>query len=149
MKKHAKFDEILSDIKAHEKVKEMRRYTQHGRVSTYDHCESVARLSYRLNRRLGLNANERTLLTGAMLHDFYLYDWHSEDNGEHRWHGFHHADRALRNAKRYFDIGEDVEQVIRCHMWPLNFTRIPPSREAWIVCAADKIVSLQETIGMR
>lgn len=142
-------DELLSDIRTHEKVHEMRRYIQHGRVSTYDHCDRVARLSYCLNRRFRLKADERTLLVGAMLHDFYLYDWHAKDNGEHRWHGFIHADRAIQNAKRFLGIGEDVEQVIRCHMWPLNITRIPPSREAWIVCLADKIISFQETIWMR
>ena len=35
-----------------------------------------------------------TLIKGAMLHDFYLYDWHAQDNGEHRWHGYHHAEKA-------------------------------------------------------
>ena len=127
----------------------MREFTQHGRVSTYEHCEKVADLSGRINRRLHLHADEETLLTVAMLHDFYLYDWHEDDGGSHDWHGFIHADRALDNARKYFRVSEETAHVIRSHMWPLNLTRVPRSREAWIVCIADKCVSVKETLFER
>ena len=142
-------DEILYDLKCHEKVNEMKKYIQHGNITTYEHCESVAKISYKINHGLKLDADDRILLTGAMLHDFYLYDWHKDDNKEHKWHGFIHADRALCNAVKYFDVDEDVQRIIWCHMFPLNLTRIPKSREAWIVCIADKYVSLIETIFRR
>ena len=54
----------------------MKQYIQHGRVSTYDHVISVARLSLLINHRLHLGACDRELVRGAFLHDFYLYDWH-------------------------------------------------------------------------
>jgi uncharacterized protein len=127
----------------------MKRYVQHGSVSTYQHCISVTRLSQRIDRLLHLHSDRRTLTTGAMLHDFYLYDWHHKDGGTHRLHGFRHADTAARNARAYFHIDDRVRHVIECHMWPLNLTRIPHSREAWIVCAADKAVSLYETLFRR
>ena len=81
----------------------MKNYTQHGKVSTYEHCERVAKLSYKLNKKLHLHAKVPTLIKGAMLHDFYLYDWHHEDNGEHNLHGYIHAERARENAEKYFD----------------------------------------------
>ncbi|SEA00729.1 uncharacterized protein SAMN02745687_01391 [Lachnospiraceae bacterium NK3A20] len=144
-----KVDSILSVFYSDCKVREMKKYIQHGRVSTYEHCRNVARLSYDINRLLFLRSDLNVLLTGAMLHDFYLYDWHRDDNGSHRLHGFTHAETARRNAEKYFHIDDKTSQVIYCHMWPLNLRRIPTSREAWIVCIADKCVSFHETLFQR
>ena len=41
----ASMHEILSEIRENHHVQEMKRFCQHGRVSTYEHCESVARVS--------------------------------------------------------------------------------------------------------
>ena len=148
-KKEDSVEQLVDGLCQDPRVRQMDRFIQHGRVTTYEHCRRVALLSGRLNRRCHLHAKEDVLLRGAVLHDFYLYDWHHKDGGTHDWHGFIHADRAVRNAKKYFSIDPEVEAVIRSHMWPLNITRIPRTREAWIVCIADKLVSLQETLYMR
>ena len=92
-------DEILKEIKDDERTQDMKNYVQHGRISTYEHCESVTDLSYKINRNLHLKANEDTLLKGAMLHDFYLYDWHNYDDGSHKLHGFSHPKRASHNKR--------------------------------------------------
>ena len=149
MKHYEEMQTILSDIQSNYAVQEMKQYTQHGHVSTYDHCKNVAKLSYDINRRFFLNADLRILLVGAMLHDFYLYDWHNEDEGAHKFHGFTHAETACDNAIKYFDIDDETKHVIYCHMWPLNPKRIPMSKEAWIVCIADKCVSIYETLFRR
>ena len=116
---------------------------------SYEHCENVAELSRRIDWKLSLKSDLNVLLVGAMLHDFYLYDWHSRDSGAHRLHGFRHAKRARENARKYFDIDERTGRVIARHMWPLNPFRLPRSREEWIVCVADKCVSLRETLFRR
>ena len=59
----------------------MDNFTQHGVITTYDHCLRVARIAFLANRRLHLEADEEALITGAMLHDFFLYDWHGTDQG--------------------------------------------------------------------
>lgn len=140
---------LLWGLMQDEHVKEMKQYVQHGRISTYDHCVSVAQAAFELNQRFHFGADERILMTGAMLHDFYLYDWHNKDDGEHRLHGYHHADRARENAVKYFSVDPFVQHIIHCHMWPLNITRLPRTREAWIVCLADKWCSFRETVFMR
>ena len=140
---------MLEDIESNDVVQEMKKYNQHGNVSTYEHCKNVAKLSYDINKRFSLNADLEVLLAGAMLHDFYLYDWHHEDGGEHRLHGLKHARIARDNAKKHFDIDGKTSHVIYSHMWPLNPERMPRTREAWIVCVADKCISLYETIFRR
>ena len=139
MDNHAEVEKVLHDIKNDSRVQEMKKYIQHGSVSTYEHCQRVADLSYRINKHLHLGADKESLLKGAMLHDFYLYDWH----------GYIHADIASKNAKKYLNADQKVQDIIESHMWPLNITRIPKSREAWIVCIADKCVSVRETLHQR
>lgn len=142
-------DRELNKLQADQRVQQMKGFKQHGKISTFDHCDSVARLSYRLNRKLHLHADVPTLVKGAMLHDFYLYDWHNEDDGKHRLHGFKHAKTARDNAKKHFNIDDKTGHVIYSHMWPLNPERLPRTKEAWIVCVADKCISLYETIFRR
>ena len=136
--------EIVEKYDHHPEVQRMREYIQHGSVTTYQHCKNVALVSFWLNRRLHLHADETSLAVGALLHDFYLYDWH-EKSTWHRWHGFSHPSRAWENARRHFPMGAKEENIIRSHMWPLIPWQIPKSREAVIVCLADKCCSLYET----
>lgn len=137
---------FLEDLSLDPPLQQMKLYPHHGQVSTYDHCMHVAMFSYELVRRLRLDINLDTLLTGAMLHDFYLYDWHARDGGTHRLHGLRHPYTAAVNARRYYAVSDDVAHVIESHMWPLTLTRIPKTAEAWIVCTADKWVSVRETL---
>ena len=135
---------IVEKYDHHPDVQRMREYIQHGSVTTYQHCKNVALVSFWLNRRLHLHADETSLAVGALLHDFYLYDWH-EKSTWHRWHGFSHPSRSWENARRHFPMGAKEENIIRSHMWPLIPWQIPKSREAVIVCLADKCCSLYET----
>ena len=59
----------------------MKSFIQHGTITTYDHCLNVAAMAFWINRRWHLKADERVLVTGAILHDFFLYDWHGRDQG--------------------------------------------------------------------
>jgi uncharacterized protein len=140
---------VLGDCIRDPKVQEMKNYIQHGAVSTYDHCKSVTQVSYWMNRHFHLGADERELLFGAFLHDFYLYDWHDSTQTWHRLHGYRHPEFARKNAVKYFRVDEGVQRIITSHMWPLTITKVPTSREAVIVCIADKYVSSIETLKKR
>ena len=144
-----KLKKLLGPLKDNARVQEMKRYIQHGRVSTYDHVNSVTRLSYWLDQRLHLKSDEKSLIRGAFLHDFYLYDWHKDPDKADGLHGYTHSETALRNASKHFKLNAKEKGIIRSHMWPLNITKVPKSREAWIVCVADKLVSVKETLFNR
>ena len=135
---------LLRGVADDPNAQEMKKFIQHGSVTTYEHCMRVTRIAFWLNIHLRVHADEKSLVKGAFLHDFYLYDWH-EKSTWHRWHGFSHPSRAWENARRHFPMGAKEENIIRSHMWPLIPWQIPKSREAVIVCLADKCCSLYET----
>ena len=144
----SQLDALLQHYRQHAKIQEMKRYIQHGAITTYDHVECVTQMCFLVNRRWQLGANERALVMGAFMHDFYLYDWHENDRS-HRLHGYHHPDTSCENAVTYFQVGELVQHMIRTHMWPLTITKLPRSKEAWILCLVDKYISTKETFAMR
>ncbi len=142
-KNSSDFSKMIEEIKENEDFKRLKSFTQHGNISTYTHSMRVARRSFDLARGLRLKTNERELLKGAMLHDYFLYDWH--DHGD-KLHGYHHPHIALENAKRDFGLTKKEQNIIKSHMWPLTLTHLPKSREALLVCIADKICSIEETL---
>ena len=96
---------ILARYDQHPEVQRMREFIQHGDVTTYQHCKNVVLVSFWLNRRFHLGADETSLAVGAFLHDFYLYDWHKRSSfrGLRRlfeMHGFAHPGSACVNAER-------------------------------------------------
>lgn len=136
----------VSELMEEGRVSHMDSFVQHGRVSTLEHAIRVAHMSARLAHVLRLRVREDELVRGAMLHDYYLYDWHDPAN---KGHATQHPLRALRCAERDFRLTDKERNIIAAHMWPLPPTRVPRSREAWLVCVADKLCSLEETLFMR
>ena len=139
--------EIL-DSKNYESLKD---YIQHGQVSVHEHCLRVAETSLRMHRfveKIHVRMNERAIVRGALLHDFFLYDWHDK-KPERRIHGFTHPHTALKNAQKEFDLSDREKDIISKHMFPLTITTVPRCREAWVVRAADKWCSMGETLKMR
>lgn len=121
-------------------------FRQHGDVSVALHCFFAAVVCVRLARALALRVDTRALVRGALLHDYFLYDWHDPDPS-HRLHGFRHAGFALRNAGRDFSLGPIERNMIASHMFPMNLV-LPRFRESLLLCLADKICSFCETFHL-
>ena len=119
-------------------------FIQHGNVSVCEHSLSVAVMCLRIKKYLPFKVNTRSLVRGALLHDYFLYDWHVADKS-HKWHGFRHARSSWKNARRDFALNAVEENMILSHMFPLNLS-VPKYRESVILCIADKICALSETV---
>ena len=120
-------------------------FSQHGTTTTYAQSLCVTYISVWLTLRSKHPVNMKSVVRGALLHDYFLYDWH-EKNEHHRFHGYTHAKMALDNAKKDFKLNRTEAEIIYCHMFPLNLSRMPHSREAKIVCIADKLCAGCETL---
>ncbi|GHU59995.1 hypothetical protein FACS1894133_7630 [Clostridia bacterium] len=142
--------ESVREILSHPAVQAHKGFIQHGKISVYAHCISVAKLCLKLadtvSHITGAKFDRRSLVRAALLHDFFMYDWHDDWN---KLHGFYHPDVARRNACKHFDINPREESIIASHMWPMTLFTFPACREAWILVIADKVVSLRETLFKR
>ena len=144
---HLYFNACAKALLACPDVQSMSAFTQHGRVSCLEHSLSVAYYSYWLCRRLRLRVDGESLIRGALLHDFFLYDWHTVGR-QYGLYGFTHPATALKNARQRFRLSHKAENVIASHMWPLTLRRLPRCKEAAAVCLIDKCCSLAETFRL-
>ena len=136
-----------ADIIGDEKFEQEKNFIQHGITSTYTHSLCVTYISVWMALRSKKNVDMRSIVRGALLHDYFLYDWH-EKNEYHNLHGFTHAKKSLKNAQNDFKLNKKESEIIFCHMFPLNITHVPLSREARIVCIADKLCATGETLSI-
>lgn len=137
------------DILESDNFKETEDYIQHGSMSVRQHSINVAKCSLLLNEMLKLNCQKKDLVRGALLHDYFLYDWHDKNREDRKpLHGFYHPGVALENAQREYALTKREADIIKKHMWPLT-VKPPLCREAWIVTTADKYCSLLETLHIQ
>ncbi|MCR5654826.1 MAG: HD domain-containing protein [Lachnospiraceae bacterium] len=146
---HEKYNLALRELKNDEAVKRMQEFKQHGSSNTYLHSVHVAETAKKLADRFHVDVHERDLARGAMLHDFFLYNFHEqhEATGLKAWHHLHnHPSISLVNADRLFHLTEIEKDIIHSHMWPLNIRRVPKYKESVLVNLADKYCSFMEFV---
>lgn len=118
-------------------------FPMHKGVNTLDHSIGVAYLSVFFIKKHNIkNVDIRSTIRGALLHDFFLYDWHVHDRS-HKFHGFIHAGRAYNNAKKEFNLTPIEKDIILKHMFPVNL-KLPKYKESLIVNYADKVCASYE-----
>lgn len=127
-----------------EKILRMKNISMHRGSNCYLHSFKAAKKAIKksLNRK---DVNLEVVLLGAILHDYYLYDWR-KDRSKLKKHGKNHPSVAINNAVKDFDISEEVKKVIKSHMWPINIKDYPKSKESKIVSISDKAVTIGESL---
>ena len=118
-RQHAKLRRNLrkhgGDILQSGNFKSTNSFIQHGSVSVHSHSIRVAECSLKLEKfleKLGIHCHERDLVRGALLHDYFLYDWHDKYSHE-KLHGFHHPNVALENASREYQLTPREREVLQ------------------------------------
>ena len=148
------FEILAKDILEDEKFKLLQRDRHHG-TNKYDHCTRVGYVSYKLAKFF--NCDYESIVRPALLHDFFFGE--RTEKAENNY--LAHPVTSAENAKHYFKISEHEQDIIKTHMFHFAFLRTifpfidfkqkpelkkntPRSKEAWIVCIADLIVSIKE-----
>lgn len=140
----AYFNSVLEEIGHNSRFHECDNFIQHGKTTVKEHCIQVAQTAYHLSKKWKLKVDEKELIRGALLHDYFLYDWH-EKKLKNQIHGFTHPRKALKEASKDFSLSDKEKNMILHHMFPL--TPCPPKyKEGWLLCLADKICATKETI---
>lgn len=149
MEREKEFFRILKRLEKNPDIQKLRQYAQHRGNNTFQHCHNVAVYSFYLAQKWNWNVDLVSLAMGAMLHDYYLYG--TKEAGLHPYrHGLTHPTTALENARKLFKLNKKTANIIRSHMWPLSFSKLPRFKEAVLVNIADKYCAFQEiTRGIR
>lgn len=137
--------EIVGDLLSHPKVQEMKLYPHHGKVDTHYHTVYVSYTVFKIAKKRNM-PELRDITRAALLHDFYLYDWHTDKDHE-ELHAWFHPKEALRNAEKYFgEMTKMQREMILYHMWPL--AKMPRSKGGFLLTFCDKHCADMDLIGV-
>ena len=139
----ALFYKELNKLIEDEKIQRLKEFPQHHGSNTLKHCIAVAKRSFALAEEFGWDIDEKELARSAMLHDYYLYKIKEQGLSAFK-HGTSHPIVAIRNAVKDFELSEKEKGAIRSHMWPLTLKNPPRSKEAALLCLADKDIAIRE-----
>ncbi len=150
----SEFDNYVSDILEDKVFLDTKKDLHHG-TSKYEHSLRVAKLSYKLSKIF--KADNRVAARAGLLHDFFFGTRKEKPENSY----LNHPITASENARKYFNVSDIEAEAIKTHMFHqvllkkiLPFINRkekvsikefkPKSKEGWIICASDLIVSIME-----
>ncbi len=131
------FQNIIQPILNNDEFMETRNQSHHG-INRFEHLLRVSYYSYWVTKILRLNYQETT--RAALLHDFFLDETKNDSSFKALQN---HPNYALENAKKYYQLTDREEDIIKTHMFPVTFTP-PKYLESWIVDIIDDIAGIYE-----
>ena len=150
----SEFDFLVKDILEDEHFLETKKDLHHG-TSKYEHSLRVARLSYKLSKIF--KADSKIATRAGLLHDFFFGTRKEKPENSY----LRHPVTAANNAKKYFNVSDVEAEAIKTHMFHQVLLKKvfpfvnrkekasikelkPKSKEGWIICASDLLVSVIE-----
>lgn len=141
-KKDEEYLSIIDIIMKNEEFKKMENIKHHN-TTRLDHSIKVSYYSYKIAKYLKLDYED--VARGGLLHDFYTDKISDCDNIKDKVLLFttKHPNEAVVNAKAYFELSEKEINIIKSHMFPVDY-KVPKYAESWIVSIVDKVLSFCE-----
>ena len=136
---------IYKDYLNNPLILKMKEVPMHRGSNTYIHSFLVAKASIKKAIKSKRKLDLESILIGAILHDYYLYDWRLNKKLLKK-HAKSHPFIAKENAKRDFNISDKVAKIIVSQMWPFNFKLHPKTKEGWIVANKDTFIATKEAL---
>ena len=136
----AEYMSYVGNLLVKPEVQKLSEFQQHHYASRLDHVINVSYVSYRIAKKLKLDAC--AVARAGLLHDLFYYDWRETkfDLGTHAWI---HPRVAVRNAEKITHLTAKEKDIIIKHMW--GATLVPPKYpEGYIVTIVDKLSAVQE-----
>jgi len=138
------FNKYIKDITDNSHFNKLKNELHHG-ISRYEHSMRVAEWTYRICNTFKFD-NTEEVTRAALLHDFYTNDDLVANGGAKAL--VEHPSKALANSKKYFEVSELQEDIIKHHMFPCTI-KLPENKEAFLVSLVDKGVSTYEMLRFK
>ncbi len=136
------FEEIADPLVNDPLYQKLKTQGHHRNVNRYDHSVHVAESSYKIAKKLGLDAD--SCARAGLLHDlFFNRTKDSYDKKIHMPPAYYYPEDALENAQTLTELNDKEKNIILSHMWPLSL-HLPRSREAWLIALVDKGVAISD-----
>ena len=153
-KANNEFENLVNDILNNEYFLETKKDLHHG-TSKYEHSLRVAKLSYKLSKIF--KADIASTTRAGLLHDFFFGTRKEKEENSY----LNHPVTAALNAEKYFNVTSLEKEAIKTHMFhhvlikkifpfvnrkeKANVKEFKPkSKEGWIICLSDLIISAIE-----
>lgn len=130
---------IIKEYINNEEFQKTNKIEHHG-ITRFEHSLKVSYYSYKVAKTLRLDYKEAAV--GGLLHDFFITP--EELSKKEKINSFFtHPKLALQTAEKQFDLTVKEKDMIRSHMFPMNYS-LPKYMESWIVTTVDKCVAINE-----
>ena len=148
------FNSLVCDILEDDNFLQIKKDLHHG-TSKYEHSLRVAKLSYKMSKFF--KADVKVATRAGLLHDFFFGTRKEKPENSYLRHPY----TAALNAQKYFNVSDEEASAIKTHMFHQVLLKKfvpffnckekaslkeskPKSKEGWIICGADLLVSIIE-----
>lgn len=140
--KDTEYMSIIENLLECEEVKRLMDITHHKHTNRLEHSLTVSYSSFKIAKRLRLNAE--SVAKAGLLHD--LFFTLMEDAVSNREHLVTHPEMSLLNARKLTPLTPLEEDIILSHMFLVSFKYVPKYKESFLVSMIDKTTSIKEAL---